>query len=64
MTSISHMQCLCPVCNYDLREMVHTLTIGDSEDVMDVECPGCSTEMEVELLAMFEVRPRNQIGGR
>ena len=64
MTSISQMQCLCPVCHHDLRSMVDTLTIGDSEDVMDVECPGCSNEFEVELLAMFEIRAKkNPYGG-
>ena len=58
MTSISQMQCLCPICMHDLRDLVHTLTIGDSEDTMDLECPSCSTPLEVELLAMFEVRPQ------
>ena len=58
MTSISLMTAQCPDCNHDLRELVHHLTIGDSEDTDDITCPECNTELEVELLAMFEITRR------
>lgn len=59
MTSISHMQCVCPICHEDLRSLVQHLTIGDSEDTDDIECPTCNTEFTVELLAMFEITKKD-----
>ncbi len=61
MTSISLMQAPCPNCQHDLRELVHHLTIGDSEDTDEITCPNCQTELEVELLAMFEITRKKNV---
>ena len=61
MTSISLMQAQCPDCNHDLRELVHHLTIGDSEDTDEITCPECNAELEVELIAMFEIRKKQNV---
>lgn len=55
MTSISQMQARCPDCQEDLRPYVGELTVGDSEDIMDLDCPQCGIPLTVELVAMFEV---------
>ena len=57
MTSISHMSAECPACGADvLMECAELeLTIGDSEDVGEIQCPSCTNDLNVELLAAFEV---------
>lgn len=58
MTSISTMDARCPDCASDLRIEITNegISIGDSEDIVTINCPNCDVELEVELLAAFEIR--------
>lgn len=59
MTSISQMQAMCPKCSTDLTRIIvveSDIGIGDSEDVVYLDCPGCETSLVVELVARLDVR--------
>lgn len=66
MTSISQLTAGCPHCGSDILEEVITEGppgIGDGEDILHFDCPVCTVELEVELLAGFRVSQLGPING-